>query len=252
MRDLPVALQLFSVRTDMESDFEGTLKRIKAFGYDGVEFAGLFDRSAHDIKKMCGEIGLMPISAHVPYNELLNEESVFKTYADIGCKYIVIPRANDDCLAGGERNAEFYKNLIKLGNLANRYGMKLCYHNHNSEFKRFNGVYKLDLMYEAISPKLLSTQLDTCWVKISGENPAEYMRKYAGRIEIVHFKDFIGSGDRFDYRPIGLGRQDFPSMLRAARELNVKWIVVEQDEPSMGKSPMECARLSMNYLKSVI
>ena len=46
MYDFPIALQLYSVRTDMEADFEGTLKKVKELGYDGVEFAGIFGKSA--------------------------------------------------------------------------------------------------------------------------------------------------------------------------------------------------------------
>ena len=74
MYDFPIALQLYSVRTDMEADFEGTLKKDKELGYDGVEFAGIFGKSAAEIKKICAEIGLVPISAHVPYDELLKGE----------------------------------------------------------------------------------------------------------------------------------------------------------------------------------
>ena len=148
--------------------------------------------------------------------------------------------------------------------------MKLCYHNHDFEFKKVDGEYKLDLLYKAISPELLSTQLDTCWVNVGGENPADYIRKYSGRLEIVHLKDFagtkggnmyalIGNDDskeeaaagKFEYRPLGLGLQNFPSILTAANEVGAKWVVIEQDEPSMGKSRMECAEESIKYLKSI-
>ena len=37
---LPVGVQLYSVRDDMAADFKGTLQKVKAMGYDGVEFAG--------------------------------------------------------------------------------------------------------------------------------------------------------------------------------------------------------------------
>ena len=69
---LPIALQLYSVRDDLREDFLGTLKAVKALGYDGVEFAGGFkDYSAEDVKKMCEDVGLIPISAHVPYLDMV-------------------------------------------------------------------------------------------------------------------------------------------------------------------------------------
>ena len=270
MYDFPIALQLYSVRTDMEADFEGTLKKVKELGYDGVEFAGIFGKSAAEIKKICAEIGLVPISAHIPYDELLKGEETFKTYAEIGCKYIVIPWIGGEYLAGGEKNAEFIENVKKFGELANANGMKLCYHNHDFEFEKVDGEYKLDRLYNEVPAELLSTQLDTCWVNVGGENPANYIRKYNGRIEIIHLKDFVGSksenmygligtdgkeaskeASKFELRPVGSGVQDCPAILDACKEVNAKWVIVEQDSPSMDKTPLECTEMSINYLKSL-
>lgn len=271
MYDFPIALQLYSVRTDMEADFEGTLKKVKELGYDGVEFAGLYGKSAAEVKKMCDEIGLVPISAHVPYGELLKGEETFKAYAEIGCKYIVIPWIGAECLAGGEKNAEFIENVKKFGELAKANGMKLCYHNHDFEFQKVDGEYKLDRLYSDVSADLLLTQLDTCWVNVGGENPSDYIRKYNGRIEIIHLKDFVGgksenmygligadgkekaedTSKKFELRPVGSGVQNFPAILDACKEVGAKWVVVEQDEPSMGKTRLECAEMSINYLKSL-
>ena len=68
---LPVAVQVYSVRDNAAKDLRGTLKAIKEMGYDGVEFAGLYGNSPAEIKKMCEEIGLVPISAHVPYVDMV-------------------------------------------------------------------------------------------------------------------------------------------------------------------------------------
>ena len=272
MYNFPIALQLYSVRDDMEADFAGTLKKVKSFGYDGVEFAGLFGHNAEEVKKMCADAGVTPISAHVPYDELKKGDETFKTYAEIGCKYIVIPWINAEYLAGGEKNAEFYENVKKFGELANKHGMKLCYHNHDFEFEKVDGEYKLDLLYKAISPELLSTQLDTCWVNVGGENPAEYIAKYNGRTPVVHLKDFniegklpkhlyalIGMDDEkdddepssFEFRPVGHGMQDMPAILDASVKSGAEWVVVEQDEPSMGLSRMDSVKASREYLRSI-
>lgn len=271
MYDFPIALQLYSVRTDMEADFEGTLKRVKELGYVGVEFAGLYGKSTAEVKKLCEEIGLAPISAHVPYSELLKGEETFKAYAEIGCKYIVIPWIGAEYLAGGEKNAEFIENVKKFGELANANGMKLCYHNHDFEFQKVDGEYKLDRLYSDVSADLLLTQLDTCWVNVGGKNPSDYIRKYNGRIEIIHLKDFVGgksenmygligadgkekaedTSKKFELRPVGCGVQNFPAILDACKEVGATWVVVEQDEPSMGKTRLECAEVSINYLKSL-
>ena len=57
--------------------------------------------------------------------------------------------------------------------------------------------------------------------------------------------------NKFEFRPVGYGKQDFSSILAAAKDAGAEWVVVEQDQPSMGKTPMECAEMSINYLNSL-
>ena len=64
MKKFKLGLQLFSVRDALNEDFEGTLKKVKKMGYDYVEFAGYYDRSAEEIKALLDKYGLTAISAH--------------------------------------------------------------------------------------------------------------------------------------------------------------------------------------------
>ena len=66
-----VALQVYSVRDFAEKDLRHTGKN-KEMGYDGVEFAGLYGNQAGQVK-MVQETGLIPISAHVPLDEMLSD-----------------------------------------------------------------------------------------------------------------------------------------------------------------------------------
>lgn len=272
MFSFPIALQIYSVRDEASRDFEGTLKIIKKMGYDGVEFAGLYHHSAKEVKEWCQKIGLIPISAHVSFNEMIeNPDAVMNTYKEIGCSYIVIPSLLRELLPGCERAEEGLKLIKQMGEKALEYGLTLSYHNHDFEFQKTNDKYMMDVLYEKIPISLLHTQLDTCWVKVAGEDPAEYVRKYAGREDMVHLKDFVGSkSDRmyqligvnenekpkqaegkFELRPVGSGVQDFTEILQASEDAGVKWVVVEQDTPSMGKTPLECAQMSIRYLRKI-
>lgn len=270
MKDFPVALQLYSIRGDMEADFEGTLKKVKALGYDGVEFAGLFEYSAAEVKEMCERIGLIPISAHIPFADMINDPDLLEVYSEIGCKYVVIPYLTEEYRPGQPGFAQVIEGAKMLGEKAKKLGMQLCYHNHDFEFTKIDGEYALDILYKEVPADFLQPELDTCWVKVGGEDPVDYIRKYAGRIEILHLKDYAGTssghmyaligieddeeqeenGD-FELRPVGMGVQDMPAIVAAAREVHTKWLVVEQDEPSMGKTPMECAKASIDYLNSL-
>ena len=272
MTKLPIAIQLYSVRDDMAADFEGTLKKIKALGYDGVEFAGLFGRKPEYIRELLKEIGLEPVSAHVSYNEMMSDiEGVMSAYETIGVKYIAIPYMTEEFRPNAPKFDEAIEGMKLLGKAANAHGLTLLYHNHDFEFVKIGDEYGIDVMYERVPADLLKTELDTCWVNVAGENPAAFVLKYSGRAPVVHLKDFympakkpekmyalIGiddgeaeqkdEADSFGFRPIGYGAQDIPAIIAASEKAGAKWLVVEQDDPSMGKTPMECAQMSIEYL----
>ena len=266
----PIALQLYSVRSECKADFRGTLEQVKAMGYDGVEFAGLHHRTAAEVKAMCDEVGLVPISAHVPYLDMLADpEGVLGTYAAIGCRYVVVPYLTPEYRPGTENFPSVIENIKMLGGVAKSLGMTLLYHNHEFEFLKLDGKYALDVLYDEVPADLLQTELDTCWVNVGGEEPAGYVRKYAGRAPVVHLKDFDGEksenmyeliglnnvapkrSSNFEFRPVGSGAQNFPAIIEAAADAGAEWLVVEQDNPSMDLTPIECAKKSREYLKSI-
>lgn len=269
----PIALQLYSVRDDVEKDFTGILREIKAYGYEGVEFAGLYGHKPAEISKILKDTGLTPLSAHVPFTDLMEDPGrVIGEYAEIGCKYIAIPYLTPEYRPNGEKFDEVIKGASVIGEKAKELGLTLLYHNHDFEFERINGEYALDILYSSVSDQLLKTEIDTCWVNVAGVNPAEYIRKYSGRSPVVHLKDFVMPGRKpekmyelidieadgknteataFEFRPLGLGVQNFPEILKACKDAGVNWVVVEQDSPSLGKTALECAETSINYLKSL-
>ena len=266
----PVAVQVYSVRRDARKNLYDTLKKIKAMGYDGVEFAGLHGHTPAEIKSMCEDIGLVPISAHVPYLEMVADpEGVLGTYAAIGCKYIAVPYLTPELRPGTEAFPEVIKNIDMLGEVCKKLGMTLLYHNHDFEFARLDGKYALDVLYDEVPAEKLQTELDTCWVKVGGEDPAEYLRKYSGRSPVLHLKDFVGQksenmyeligiastaterSEEFELRPLGKGVQDFPSILEAAKEAGTKWLVIEQDNPSLDMTPMQSIKVGIDYLKTI-
>lgn len=267
----PVAIQLFSLRNEAAADFFGVLEKVKEMGYDGVEFAGLHGHTPAEIREKCASLGLVPISAHVPFKDMLNDpKGVLNAYREIGCKYVVVPYLVPEDRPEAERFPEVIREIEMLGGIAKELGMMMLYHNHDFEFVKIDGAYALDVLYDTVPADLLQTELDTCWVKVGGEDPASYIRKYSGRAPVVHLKDFVGGKSenmyeligiesekktapvaKFEFRPVGYGVQDFPGILKAAEEAGAEWVVVEMDNPSMGLTPMECADKARAYLRSI-
>ena len=266
---LPIAVQVYSVRDAANADLYSTLKQIKEMGYDGIEFAGLYGNKPADIKAWCQELGLVPISAHVSLAEMLNNPiGVLSAYAEVGCKFVAVPYLIPEHRPDSPNFPYVVEFIASLCKAAKSFGMQMLYHNHDFEFMKVDGKYALDVLYDTIPADLLQTELDTCWVNVGGENPAEYIKKYSGRSPVVHLKDFTGekSDDMyeligiekkaptrpsgFEFRPVGMGLQDFPAILSAAKEAKAEWVVVEQDQATMGLTPLESIKKSIDYLKS--
>ncbi len=268
-----VGVQLYSVRNELAADFEGTLKAVREMGYDGVEFAGICDKTPAEVRDLCKKYDLVPISAHVSIADMLADPDIFNKYKEIGCKYVAIPYIPGEMRATTENykeRIEFIKGLCEQGTKA---GITMLYHNHDFEFfKLDDGTYFLDKMYELIPANLLETELDTCWVKVAGEDPCEYLKKYAGRAHIVHLKDFYKKGEKvsgmyeligvkptesaateeaFGFRPLGHGLQDMPAVVKTAEEIGAEWVIVEQDRPTPGAEPINEIKLSREFLKSI-
>ncbi len=265
-----VGVQLYTVRTEMKENLYGTLKKVKEIGYDGVEFAGLFGHTGAEIKEICQDLGLNPISAHVSYDDMMADpEGVLNEYKTIGCKYVVVPYLTEDKRPDKDCFGEVVKNIEMLSVVAKKLGMQMLYHNHDFEFMKLDGKYALEVLYDSVSADLLQSELDTCWVNVGGEDPAKYLLKYKDRAPIVHLKDFFGEKSEdmyeligidkkmptrpsnFEYRPVGSGVQDFPAILESAKKVGAEWVIVEQDKATMGLTPMESIKKSFDYVKTI-
>ncbi len=267
---LPIALQLYSVRDDAKNDLKSTLTEIKRMGYDGVELAGMYGFTPQQMKAALDAAQLVAVSAHVPLNDMRNDMAkVISDYRIIGCKFLAIPHLPMEDRESDEIFINVVNEIKTFCQKATDAGFTMLYHNHDFEFQKLGNKYRLDYLYGTIPASLLQTQLDLCWVNIGGENPAQYLRKYATRAPLVHFKDFVGQKSKnmyeligvkseektqdveFELRPVGYGCQDWYSILKAVEDTNAEWIIVEQDRPTMEKTALESAAMSRAYLKTL-
>jgi sugar phosphate isomerase/epimerase len=66
-------------------------------------------------------------------------------------------------------------------------GIDYYYHNHAAEFAKINGEYILDMIKNNSG---IGFELDIHWIQAGGENPINIINKYAGRIRLLHLKDY--------------------------------------------------------------
>ncbi|MBQ7836969.1 MAG: sugar phosphate isomerase/epimerase [Clostridia bacterium] len=252
---LPVSIQLFSFRDDLENDARSVFKALSEMGYEGIEPYGgkdLYGYSLEEFKSMMDELGLKVPSAHITYDTLMRDpDDTLSFHKALGCQYLAIPFMVPEKLPGGSEYEGVAENIDMLCSKAQEYGITLCYHNHEGEFKKIGDKYIMDLLLEDIPA--LKAEFDTAWMAVMNQDPAEYMLKYKGRCGVVHIKDFYREKDvtegRGELRPVGYGIQKMPHVIDAAKEAGAAWLVVEQDNAAFGLSNLECAKMSIEYLK---
>lgn len=276
MGKIGVGLQLYSVRDKMECDIESTLKAVKEMGYDYVEFAGYYGKSAEEIKEILDKTGLKCLFVHQGYEVFIeNPEENVNYLKTLGVKYCAIPWMGVDKHKGTDNFEKTAEDIKYVAKLLKDNGIQLLYHNHEFEFEKIDGKYKLDWLYETIGLDLIKPEFDTCWVKYAGEDPCAYLEKYSGHVDVVHLKDFVckefGGGpvyalidntgketpkkktreeNGFKFRCIGDGLQNFKEILASAEKGGAKYVIVEQDQWYDDDS-LELASKSRKYLKSI-
>ena len=277
-KKLPVGVQLYSVRTDLEADFYGTLKKISEMGIVGVEFYGeYYGNSVVQVKRWCTELGLVPFSNHVPFDQMINDiDKVIEENTILGVQYIVFPYM-DEASRPGINPEQFKQTVSKIGEVGAKVreaGFQLLYHNHDFEFVKLpDGKVGYDELFANNSRENLQNELDACWCDYAGYDVCEYLKKYGnGGTPIIHAKDYklegklssapyalIGvntdnsmkdEGGWFEYRPMGSGQMDMEKIILTAMETGVKWLCIEQDEPSMGLDRLGGVAKSVEWLKS--
>jgi len=243
----PVALQTFTVRDEIAKDFRGTVEKIAAMGYQGIEIGGdTGGMTPAQLKTFLDGLGLKAVSVHTPYDQLTGSPQPSIDFAHtLGIKFVTCP------IAGGQSAGEWLtvaKALSKAGELFKAAGIQLCYHNHAHEFQEFKGHRAIDILLANSDHDALKWQLDTYWVKAGGCEPQDYIRKYAGRVPMLHLKDMT-AGDNPTFAEVGEGILNWTEIFSAADEAGVEWYIVEQD--TCRRPPMESAKLSLQNLKKM-
>jgi sugar phosphate isomerase/epimerase len=259
-----IGLQLYTVRTEMEKSVEETLREVAAIGYQEVEFAGYFDHSPQEIRRMLDRYGLTAPAIHVGYQSIeSNLPQVVESAQIIGHRYIVIPMMDGDLIEHPEawkRAADLFN---RAGEFSKQAGIQLAYHNHFFEFLPVDGKLLYDFLLESCDPDLLKMELDLCWIAAAGKDPSHYFKRYPGRFPLVHLKQLKKLPDppsRGESRSaiferaapemteVGEGAIDWKHTLSQASQAGVEHYFVEHDAP---RSPFDSIRTSYDYLQNL-
>ncbi|SDO19626.1 sugar phosphate isomerase/epimerase family protein [Alkalicoccus daliensis] len=244
MTKIPAAIQLYSLREETEKDFAGTLKKVAALGYQGVEFAGYGGLQASELKKLLEETGLKPAGAHVPLEVLETDlDTVIAYQKEIGNQHIICPFLQEEDRVSKAKYEEIAEKLKHIAARVSEAGLTFSYHNHDFELEEKEGIKPLELLLDVEN---VNAELDVYWLKKAGEQPTEWLKKYKNKTNLVHLKDMTTDGEQF-FAELGTGGIDVKEVIQICETIGVEWLVVEQDVSKIGA--MKSAEVSINYLQ---
>lgn len=226
-----VGLQLYTLRRELSEDFEGTLAKVSELGYKEMEFAGYYNRSAGEIRRILDANGMTSPAAHIQLAAVradIQREIDFA--AELGQQYIVVP-----FLAPNERTYDDYQRLVETlnsaGEACKNAGLKIGYHNHSFEFEPTNGIIPFDYILAETDPDLVDMELDLYWLANAEVDPLAYFQNHPGRWSMLHVKDMDSLGRM---APVGTGAIDFAEIFSYASTGGFKHYFVEHDFPGDG------------------
>ncbi len=249
MAKIPIALQMYTVRDEAARDFIGAFKQTAEIGYSGVELAGTGGMGAAELKKVLDDLGLAVAGSHVGIDQLESDLNAALDYNEaVGNKRVVCPYMPEERRRTGDGWKAVAELFNKVGQACCARGLLFGYHNHSFEFETFDGVAGLDILFGGTDPALVKAEIDTYWVQHGGQVPAEYIRRYADRVELVHLKDMAATDDR-GFAEVGTGILDFKAIFAESEKAGAAWYIVEQD---VCPGPaFESVKLSFDNLKAM-
>jgi sugar phosphate isomerase/epimerase len=250
-----IGLQLWSLRAYLPKDLPGTLKQIRAMGFQDVEGAGLWGKTAPELRSALDAAGLRCQSAHMGYERL--QKDVTGALAEaraVGATWIVCPWiaekvTREDTL----RAADVFNRAAKA---ATSQGMRFGYHLHGYEFVPSSEGTLFDTLARNTDPKQVEFQVDVFHTFHGGGDPVKVITTHGSRVTSLHLKDLkkgapvvagqpTGTPD-IDV-PVGTGQIDMPAILRAAKAAGVRLYYVEDESAD----PLTGIPMSVRYLESL-
>lgn len=165
-----------------------------------------------------------------------------------------------------EEWAGFMSNVRAVCERANAHGVRPVIHPHAGGYLEFED--EIAAVVRDIPYEVAGLCLDTGHLYYSGMDPAEYLKKYADRLDYVHFKDVneavyrevLGEHIRFfdgcgkgSMCPIGTGSLDYPGIQKALESIGYSgYITIEQErDPRNADTSLRDVAASVEYLKRV-
>ncbi len=251
---IPISVQLYSVRDVCAKDFDSALKQMADLGFEGVEFAGYYKYAsdARGLKKKLDDLHLRAAATHIGAGEFAADkiDKTIEFHKTIGCKFLIVP--GDKRFTDPEKSKELAELMTKTAERLKPEGLYCGYHNHTAEFQKDGDKTYWDLFAERTSKDVVLQQ-DVGHTVYAGVDPVALVKKYPGRTKTTHIKGRLPQGTQGKKPFVGQDLVDWKSYLGACYAVGgTEWFSIEQEEYPDGKSSVECTKISLDGLKTIL
>jgi sugar phosphate isomerase/epimerase len=256
----PVGLQLYSLRDIIKNDIKGIIKKVAAIGYKEVETygysvkSGFWGLDAKAFAALLKENGLTSPSGHFGMDNFMagKNSDELKSYIEaanvLGSDYVTVPFLGAEIRKTADDYKKVAHKLNEAATLCKAAGLKLAYHNHDFEFKKFGDTTGFDILLKETDKKLVDFELDLYWAARSGINPINLFKANPNRFTMWHVKDMDKLNQDLNTE-IGKGAVDFKSIFKEAKQAGVKHYFVEHED-NYKPDELGSIKESFNYVNN--
>ncbi len=271
-----IGIQMSTIKNKIEElGAYGTLKACAELGYHCVEVSQIpmTAENVADMKRACDEFGikiaalsanLEPMVPGMPGEYLSTDfDKIVADCKALNCDLLRIGMLPMTCMGSREKALDFVKRTDEMAARLKEHGIDLYYHNHHIEFTKYDGEYLLDIIKN--NTQHMGFELDIHWIQRGGENPVEFIKKYNGRIRLLHLKDYrVGEfkmpegpfdpknfmsafTGNIQFAEVGEGTLPIKECIEAGLASGSEYFLIEQDD-TYGRDPFESLKISRENL----
>lgn len=258
----PIGVQLYTARTVLPKDVDGTLKQISQMGYQEVELFAVSQIT--EWVPIVKKYGMKATSIHIPDSVSLADNQDEFTKALDAAKQAGIEYAGVPYVAPANRGktTDAWKSWCEKMNraafTAQKAGVTFFYHHHAFEFAGTKGERPIDVMKANFDPQLVKLEMDIFWAAAGGDDPVAFLNEWKGRIGLMHVKDRASEMKTIttesqtkptDFKEVGTGNLPIAGILKTALKTGVRKFYVEQDQ--CPGNPLDSLKVSIDNLKKL-
>ncbi len=245
---IPIGVQLYSVRHELDQDFEGTLRALAEMGLDGVEFADYHGHSAAEIRNILDKYGLESHGSHIMFDIFDDDrfDETIEFHETLGNKNFIIrwiPEEDWNTRDAFLRTLEAYNEVVER---LEPHGKRLGYHNHDYIFDTYDDKTLWDIMVENTDERFIM-QFDTANAAAVDVDPEEVIRRNPGRTPSMHVKAY---SEENEAAVVGDDDLNWPGIIDAAEQIGgiEKYILEYEIE---GVPPLQAIEQTLHNFREI-